>query len=41
MKEVFDLSTRKGADPVVNSDMTVQVQSFEHPFVSRAGDDAQ
>ena len=28
MKEVFDLATRKGADPVVNSDMTVEVQSL-------------
>ena len=26
MKEVFDLATRKGADPVVNSDMTVELQ---------------
>ena len=28
MKEVFDLSTRKGADLVVNSDMTVELQLF-------------
>ena len=28
MKEVFDLATRKGADPLVNSDMTVEVQSL-------------
>ena len=28
MKEVFDLATRKGANPVVNSDMTVEVQSL-------------
>ena len=27
MKEVFDLATRKGSDPVVNSDMTVELQS--------------
>ena len=28
MKEVFDLATRNGADPVVNSDMTVEFQSL-------------
>ena len=28
MNEVFDLAARKGADPVVNSDMTVELQSL-------------
>ena len=28
MKEVFDLATRKGTDPFVNSDMTVELQSL-------------
>ena len=27
MKEVFDFATRKGSDPVVNSDMTAELQS--------------
>ena len=28
MKEVFDLAARKGSDPVVNSDMTAELQSL-------------
>ena len=28
MRDVFELSTRKGSDPVVNSDMTVELQSL-------------
>ena len=28
MKEVFNLDTRKGPDPVVNSDMTAELQSL-------------
>ena len=28
MKEVFDLAIQKGADLVVNSDMTVELQSL-------------
>ena len=28
MKEVFDLATRKGPEPVVNIDMTVELQSL-------------
>ena len=28
MRDVFELATRKGSDPVVNSDMTVELQSW-------------
>ena len=28
MRDVFDLATRKGSDPVINSDMTVELQSL-------------
>ena len=28
MKEVFDLATQKGSEPVVNSDMTAELQSL-------------
>ena len=28
MRDVFELATRKGSDPVVNSDMTVELQSL-------------
>ena len=28
MRDVFDLATQKGTDPVVNSDMTVELQSL-------------
>ena len=28
MREVFDLATRKGSDSVINSDMTVELQSL-------------
>ena len=28
MKDVLDLATRKGSDPVVNSDMTAELQSL-------------
>ena len=28
MREVFELATRKGSDPVINSDMTVELQSL-------------
>ena len=41
MKEVFDLATRKGPDPVVNSDMTAGVAVTEHTAVLHSRDDAQ
>ena len=28
MRDVFELATRKGSDPVINSDMTVELQSL-------------
>ena len=28
MRGVFELATRKGSDPVINSDMTVELQSL-------------
>ena len=28
MRDVFDLAPQKGSDPVVNSDMTVELQSL-------------
>ena len=28
MRVVFELATRKGSDPVINSDMTVELQSL-------------
>ena len=28
MRDVFELTTRKGSDPVINSDMTVELQSL-------------
>ena len=27
MRDVFELATRKGSDPVINSDMTVELQA--------------
>ena len=39
MRDVFELATRKGSDLVINSDMTVELQSYT--VVLHAGDDAQ
>ena len=41
MKEVFDLATRKGADPVNASDITGELQSLSTQLYSNAGDDAE
>ena len=44
MKDVFDLATRKGSDPVVNSDMTTELQSLStqlyHMLVMTLSDQA-
>ena len=38
---MFELATRKSSDLVINSDMTVELQSLSTQFVLPAGDDAQ
>ena len=32
MKEVFDVATRKGSEPLVNSDMKAELQSLSTQF---------
>ena len=44
MRDVFELATRKGSDPVINSDMTVEMQSLStqlyHMLVMMLSDQA-
>ena len=32
MRDVFEFATRKGSDPVINSDMTVELQSLSTQY---------